>query len=145
GPARRRRREAAPLWGGARPHPLPGPLQAGIRSPPRLFPAAPSARLAARFPSRGGYGLTTLRRRNLAWVRPRLYAGGSSSAPEEFGAPGPGHVPFWSRPVSTFGLFFVTALTAVHLGWPYHTFLVPDRLGAGSRGSGSRLGRHPEG
>jgi hypothetical protein len=29
-----------------------------------------------------------------AWVRPRLYAGGSASAPGEFGAPGPGHVPF---------------------------------------------------
>jgi hypothetical protein len=29
-----------------------------------------------------------------AWVRSRLDAGGSSSAPGEFGAPGPGHVPF---------------------------------------------------
>jgi hypothetical protein len=29
-----------------------------------------------------------------SWVRPRLYAGGSSSAPGELGAPGPGHVPF---------------------------------------------------
>jgi hypothetical protein len=32
--------------------------------------------------------------RQLAWVRSRLYAGGSSSAPGEFGAPGPGHAPF---------------------------------------------------
>ena len=29
-----------------------------------------------------------------AWVRSRLYAGGSSAAPGEFGAPGPGHLPF---------------------------------------------------
>ncbi len=29
-----------------------------------------------------------------AWVRSRLYAGGSTSASEEFGAPEPGHVPF---------------------------------------------------
>src|SRR2546423_8070207 len=28
------------------------------------------------------------------WVRSRLSAGGSASAPEEFGASGPGHVPF---------------------------------------------------
>src|SRR5215831_14433803 len=40
-----------------------------------------------------------------AWVRSRLYAGGSASAPGKFGAPGPGHVPFWSKPVSTLGLF----------------------------------------
>jgi hypothetical protein len=32
--------------------------------------------------------------RESSWVRPRLYAGGSSSAPGELGAPGPGHVPF---------------------------------------------------
>ena len=31
------------------------------------------------------------------WVRSRLYAGGSPSAPQEFGACGPGHVPFWPK------------------------------------------------
>jgi hypothetical protein len=35
-----------------------------------------------------------------------LFAGGASSACEEFGAPQPGHVPFWSKPVSLFGLFW---------------------------------------
>jgi hypothetical protein len=29
-----------------------------------------------------------------AWVGSRLYAGGSASAPGEFGTPGPGHLPF---------------------------------------------------
>jgi hypothetical protein len=29
-----------------------------------------------------------------AWVRSRLYAGGTSSAPGKFGVPGPGHLPF---------------------------------------------------
>jgi hypothetical protein len=82
--------------------------------------------------------------REPSWVRPRLYAGGPSSAPGECKAPGPGHVPFWSKPISTFGLFFVTTLTAVHLGWPYHAPLVPDRRSAGSRDLGSRSGRHPE-
>ena len=80
-----------------------------------------------------------------SWVRPRLDAGGASSAPDEFAAPGPGHLPFWSKPVSTFGLSLFTTLTAVHLGWPYHAPLVPDRRGAGSRDLGSRSDRHPDG
>ena len=46
------------------------------------------------------------------WGRPHLYAGGSPSVPEEFGASGPGHVPFWSKPVSIFGLFNVTTFTS---------------------------------
>jgi hypothetical protein len=39
------------------------------------------------------------------WVRSRLYAGGPPSAPEEFGDPGPGHVPFWPKRDSSFRLF----------------------------------------
>src|SRR3954453_20562840 len=79
------------------------------------------------------------------WIRPRLDAGGTSSAPDESAASGPGHVPFWSEPVSTFGLSLFTTLAAVHLGWPYHAPLAPDRHGAGSRDLGSRSGRHPRG
>src|SRR5262252_8267019 len=80
-----------------------------------------------------------------SWVRPRLDAGGPSSAPDDIAASGPGHVPFWSQPVSTFGLSRFTTLAAVHLGWPYHAPLVPDRRGAGSRDLGSRSDRHPFG
>ena len=80
-----------------------------------------------------------------SWVRPRLDAGGSSSAPDELPPSGPGHLPFWSKPVSTFGLSLITALAAVHLGWPYHAPLVPDRRGAGSRDLGSHSGRYPKG
>jgi hypothetical protein len=80
-----------------------------------------------------------------SWVRPRLDAGGTSSAPDEFAASGPGHLPFWSKPISTFGLSLFTTLAAVHLGWPYHAPLVPDRRGAGSRDLGSRSDRHPRG
>src|SRR3954468_21844146 len=80
-----------------------------------------------------------------SWVRPRLYAGGTPSAPGDIATPGPGHVPFWSKPISTFGLSLFTTLAAVHLGWPYHAPLVPDRRGAGSRDLGSRSDRHPRG
>ena len=45
-------------------NPYPARLQAGLRFLPRPLPAAPSARLAARLPSREDYGLTTLHRRN---------------------------------------------------------------------------------
>ena len=38
------------------------------------------------------------------WMRSRLYAGGSSSAPEEFVASGPGHVPFWPKRISSLRL-----------------------------------------
>ncbi len=38
------------------------------------------------------------------WVRSRLYAGGSTSAPEEFGASGPGHMPFWPKRFSSLRL-----------------------------------------
>jgi len=80
--------------------------------------------------------------REPSWVRPRLDAGGTSSAPDESAASGPGHLPFWSEPLSTFGSSLFTTLAAVHLGWPYHAPLVPDRRGAGSRDLGSRSGRH---
>ena len=64
----------------------------------------------------GGLRAYHVASRERAWVRSRLYAGGASSAPGEFGAPGPGHVPFWSEPISTFGSSLITALAAVHLG-----------------------------
>jgi hypothetical protein len=58
-------REVGPLSRGVmspRAQLLSGPLQAGVRFLPRPLPAAPSTHLAARLPSREGYGLTTLRR-----------------------------------------------------------------------------------
>jgi hypothetical protein len=39
------------------------------------------------------------------WGRSRLYAGGSSSAPQEFGACEPVHVPFWPKRDSSLRLF----------------------------------------
>jgi hypothetical protein len=75
--------------------PLSGPLQAGLRLLPPPLPAALSAHLTMRFPLREGYGLTTFRRRNhRAWCRLRRNAGGTSFAPDEFGASGPAHMPF---------------------------------------------------
>jgi hypothetical protein len=42
-------------------------------------------------------------------VRSCLWAGGASSATGDIATPVPGHVPFWSKPISIFGLFLFTA------------------------------------
>jgi hypothetical protein len=62
--ARQHQREVCPLARGVMSQPLSDPLQTGIRFLPPPLPAAPSAHLTTRFPSREGYGLTTLRHGN---------------------------------------------------------------------------------
>ena len=124
--------------------PLSDRLRTSLRFLPPPLPAAPSIRLTAHLPSREGDGLTTLHRGNLHGLGPastpvaRHLRRGSSETPDWPRT-------FWSKPVSTFGLFLVTTFAAIHLGWPYHAPLVPDRRGAGSRDLGSRSGRYPEG
>src|SRR5262249_53097186 len=50
------------------------------------------------------------------WVRSCLYAGGSSSAPQEFGACGPGHSPFGPSVTAACACSRVTAPATLHLG-----------------------------
>jgi hypothetical protein len=113
--------------------------------PPSSFTRRPVGSPCGRPTLAGGRRAYHVASQESSWVRPRLDAGGTPSAPDEFAASGPGHLPFWSKPISTFGLSLFTTLTAVHLGWPYHAPLVPDRRGAGSRDLGSRSDRHPDG
>ena len=84
--------------------------------PPSSFTRSPIDSPCGSSSLAGGLRAYHVASREHAWIRSRLDAGGSSSAPGENGAPGPGHVPFWSKPVGTFGLFVITTLTAVHLG-----------------------------
>jgi hypothetical protein len=94
------------------------------------------------------------------WVRSRFFAGGATTACGEFGTPQPDHLPFGPSPLSkpprgghdlsrspssTFGLSSLTAFISVSPGLTVPPILAPDRLGAGSRGVGSRLGRPPAG
>jgi hypothetical protein len=89
----------------------------GRRSlPPSSFTHSPIASPCGSSTLTGGLRAYHVASWEHAWVRSRLDAGGSSSAPGEIGAPGPGHIPFWSKPVGTFGLFVITTLTTVHLG-----------------------------
>src|SRR3954454_4895937 len=113
--------------------------------PPSSFTRRPVGSPYGRPTLAGGRRAYHVASQESSWIRPRLDAGGTSSAPDEFAASGPGHSPFWSEPLSTFGSSLFTALAAVHPGWPYHAPLAPDRRGAGSRDLGSRSDRHPDG
>ena len=84
--------------------------------PPPSFTRSPIDSPCGSSSLTGGLRAYHVASREHAWVRSRLDAGGSSSAPSEIGAPGPGHLPFWSEPFSTFGSSLFTTLTAVHLG-----------------------------
>ena len=68
-----------------------------------------------------------------------LSAGGASSATGDIAAPVPGHVPFWSKPDSIFGLSLFTAFISTSPGLTCSGLLAPDRRDAGSRRVGSRV------
>ena len=57
---------------------------------------------------RESYGFTTFPVSTIEWVRSRLSASGATSAIEDFEASTPGHLPFWPKPLSTFGLAALT-------------------------------------
>jgi len=113
--ARRHQREVCPLSRGVMSQPLSAPLQVGIRFLPPPLPATPSAHLATRFPKGRAAGLPRCVAET-AWVRSRLYAGGSTSAPAEFEASGPGHLPFGPSLSAPLACSCVTTLAALHLG-----------------------------
>jgi len=48
--------------------------------------------------------------------------------------PKPVHRPFWSSLSAPLALHGSRRLSAIHLSWPYHLTLVPNRLGASSHG-----------
>ena len=90
------------------------PITDRLSLAPSSFTRRPSAPLAGRFPLRGG---------RRAYHVPPMYPGGEarSSTPVVrifaggVGAPGPDHLPFWPKRVSSLRLFLVTTLTLLHL------------------------------
>jgi hypothetical protein len=95
------------------PQPLSALLQDGFRFLHHPLPAALLASLAARFPFGKATGLPSSVTVPSAWLRFRLFAGGASSAIGEMGTPIPDPLPFWFKPMVSFG-------DAQHL------WLVPD-------------------
>ena len=77
------------------------------------------------------------------WFRLCLSADGSTATAGEEEAPAPGHLPFWFKPVSAFGLFKFTTFISSSPELAMPSTLVLDRLGASSRRVLSRETRPP--
>src|SRR4029434_7449925 len=128
----------------------PGDIATRIRPTtrrPSLFPtpipALPSAPLTIRFPPlRRSTGLPRSAYVPLDGLGTTCSSVGSSSAIGEGGAPIPPHLPFGSRLSAPLPCWFSRRLLVVHICFPYHPTLAPDRLDAGSRNLSSRFGCH---
>jgi hypothetical protein len=77
------------------------------------------------------------------WFRLCLSADGSTATAGEEEAPAPGHLPFWFKPVSAFGLLKFTTFISSSLELAMPSTLAPDRLSASSRRVLSRETRPP--
>ena len=110
---------------------------------PTPIPALPSAPLTLRFPPlRRSTGLPRSAYVPLDGLGTTCSPVGSSSAIGEGGAPIPPHLPFGSRLSAPLPCWFSRRLLVVHICFPYHPTLAPDRLDAGSRNLSSRFGCH---
>jgi hypothetical protein len=102
--------EVCPLSRGAMFQPLSRPLPPSFRLLRHPLPAALSARLAARFPLREDYGLTVFRVTDpVDGVGPPFSPVVLSAHDRGNFSPCAHHIAFWLKPVSTFGLFCITA------------------------------------
>src|SRR5271157_4996974 len=77
------------------------------------------------------------------WFRLCLSADGSTATAGEEEAPAPGHLPFWFKPVSAFGLFKFTTFISSSPELAMPSTPAPDRLSASSRRVLSRETRPP--
>ena len=91
---RRHPREVCPLSRGVMCSTPIRPITGRPSLPPSSFTRRPVGSPCGWPSLAGGRRAYHVASQESSWVRPRLYAGGTSSAPEEFGASGPGHVPF---------------------------------------------------
>ena len=77
------------------------------------------------------------------WFRLCLFADGSTATAGERGAPAPGHLPFWFKPVSAFGLLEFTAFISSSPELAMPSTLAPDRLALAVVGPPSSPSRPP--
>src|SRR5262249_11378399 len=93
----------SPVGGSPSIRPITGRLSLAPRSPPRCLVGRSCEGLSlALVGCEAGKAEGLSRSADVPeGVRSRLYAGDWLSAPEEFGAPGPGHVPFWPKRCSS--------------------------------------------
>ena len=87
-------------------------------------------RLAADLPGREDDGLTTSRGRIPGGLGSACSPVARQRRQGKGDAPAPGHVPFWFKPVSIFGLLVLTTFIGSSPELAMPSTLVPDRLGA---------------
>src|SRR5271165_1505449 len=92
---------------------------------------------------KGGRRAYHVPRMDHGWYRLCLSADGSTATAGEWGAPAPGHLPFWFKPVSAIGLLEITAFISNSPELAMPSTLAPDRRGASSRRVLSRETRPP--
>ena len=88
-------------------HPLSAPLQSSLRFfhlPSRRRPIGSSCELLSWVLPRRATGFPRSTRVTIGWGGRRLFAGDCCSCGRRVASPCTGPVPFWSKPVSTFGL-----------------------------------------
>ena len=124
-------------------NPYPSDYGAAFASSLLRYPQPRWRTLRLAFPGREGYGLTTFH----GCIKDRLGSACSPVARQrrqgKEDTPAPGHVPFWFKPLSAFGLLVLTTFISSSPGLAMPSTLAPDCLGASSRRALSREARPP--
>ena len=145
----RHQREVGPLSRGVISPEGSTPIRSCYRSGLRFLPPSSTRRplgnpLAAGLPRKGGRRAYHVPRMYQGWFRLCLSAGGSDS--DGRGRETPlhlGHVTFWFKPLSAFGLLDLTTFISSSPGLAMPSTLAPNRLRASSRRALSREARPP--
>ena len=119
-------------WGdlARRLNPYPSDYGAAFASSLLLYPPSHQQPPCGGPTPRGGRRAYHVPRMYHGWLRLCLSADGSTATAGEWGAPAPGHLPFWFQPVSAFGLLDITAFISSSPELALPSTLAPDRLGA---------------
>jgi hypothetical protein len=100
--------EVCPLSRRVMSQPVSSPLQTGIRFLRTPLPTAPTAFLAVRLPLQAALWAYPVPHEFPSGADPFLFAGGLLSMVAHVQKTTPYRVPFWFKPVSTFGLVHLT-------------------------------------
>src|SRR5271157_4268769 len=124
-------------------NPYPSDYGAAFASSLLLYPPSHQQPPCGGPTPRGGRRAYHVPRMYHGWFRLWLSADGSTATAGEREPPAPGHLPFWFKPVSAFGLLEITAFISSSPELAMPSALAPDRLGAGSCRVLSREPRPP--
>ena len=124
-------------------NPYPPDYRAAFASSLLLYPPSHRRPLAAGLPRREDDGLTTFHGRITDGLGSACSPVARQRRQGKGNTPAPGHVTFWFKPLSAFGLLVLTTFISSSPGLAMPSTLAPDRLGASSRRAPSREARPP--